>query len=86
MDVTRSLDSRVAIVTGAGQGVGEGIARKLAMLGAHDHDVASVPIGDDLILQVFRVVAVARKRIERRAELRALAAQQPVAGLIQRIE
>jgi len=35
VDVNRSLDGRVAIVTGAGQGVGEGIARKLAALGAH---------------------------------------------------
>ncbi|MEJ6740028.1 MAG: SDR family NAD(P)-dependent oxidoreductase, partial [Actinomycetota bacterium] len=35
MDVTRSLEGRVAIVTGAGQGVGEGIARKLASCGAH---------------------------------------------------
>lgn len=30
-----SLDGRVAIVTGAGQGVGEGIARRLAQEGAH---------------------------------------------------
>ena len=29
------LDGRVAIVTGAGQGVGEGIARRLALEGAH---------------------------------------------------
>ena len=29
-----SLDGRVAIVTGAGQGVGEGIARRLAQHGA----------------------------------------------------
>lgn len=34
MDVSTTLDGRVAIVTGAGQGVGEGIARKLASLGA----------------------------------------------------
>jgi 3-oxoacyl-[acyl-carrier protein] reductase len=33
VDVTRSLEGRVAIVTGAGQGVGEGIARKLASTG-----------------------------------------------------
>ncbi|MEX1217393.1 MAG: SDR family oxidoreductase [Acidimicrobiales bacterium] len=35
MDVTHTLKDRIAIVTGAGQGVGEGIARKLAFLGAH---------------------------------------------------
>ena len=34
MDVTGRLDGRVAIVTGAGQGVGEGIARRLAGAGA----------------------------------------------------
>ena len=35
MDVSGSLNDRVAIVTGAGQGVGEGIARRLAQEGAH---------------------------------------------------
>lgn len=38
MDVTShawTLDGRVAIVTGAGQGVGQGIANRLAQLGAH---------------------------------------------------
>ena len=35
MDVSGSLNGRVAIVTGAGQGVGEGIARRLAQEGAH---------------------------------------------------
>jgi NAD(P)-dependent dehydrogenase (short-subunit alcohol dehydrogenase family) len=34
VDVTRELEGRVAIVTGAGQGVGEGIARRLASAGA----------------------------------------------------
>ncbi len=34
MDVSGRLDGRVAIVTGAGQGVGEGIARRLAAEGA----------------------------------------------------
>jgi NAD(P)-dependent dehydrogenase (short-subunit alcohol dehydrogenase family) len=34
VDVNASLSGRVAIVTGAGQGVGEGIARKLAAEGA----------------------------------------------------
>lgn len=33
-DWPRPLDGRVAIVTGAGQGVGEGIARRLASMGA----------------------------------------------------
>ncbi len=34
MDLSRQLEDRVAIVTGAGQGVGEGIARSLAARGA----------------------------------------------------
>jgi 3-oxoacyl-[acyl-carrier protein] reductase len=35
VDVTDRLLGRVAVVTGAGQGVGEGIARRLAAEGAH---------------------------------------------------
>ena len=35
MDVNRPLAGRVAIVTGAGQGVGQGIANRLASDGAH---------------------------------------------------
>jgi 3-oxoacyl-[acyl-carrier protein] reductase len=35
VDVSGRLQGRVAIVTGAGQGVGEGIARRLAAEGAH---------------------------------------------------
>ena len=47
-----------------------------AMLGAHDDDVAAVAIGDDLILQVLRRVAPLRQRLERRSQLRALAAER----------
>ena len=46
-----------------------------SMLGAHDQHVAAVAIGDDLLLQILRRVRAAQVRLERRPQLRALAAQ-----------
>ena len=56
---------------------------RVAMFGADDDDVAAVAVGDDLVLQVLRRVAAARQRVERRAQLRALAAQR-LANVAQR--
>ena len=46
----------------------------LAMFGPHDHDIAAVAIGDDLILQVLRRSRDVVSDVERVAELRALTA------------
>ena len=46
-----------------------------AVLGLHDEDVAAVPLGDDLILQVFRRLLAAQVRLERAAQPRPLLAQ-----------
>ena len=46
-----------------------------AVFGSHDQHVASVAIGDDLLLQVFRRVLAAQIRFERAAQPRALLAQ-----------
>ena len=54
-----------------------------AMFGADDDHVAAVAIGDDLVLQVFRRVAPAHVRLERRPQLRPLA-PQPVADARER--
>ncbi len=42
------------------------------MLGLHEQHETAVPLGDDLILQVFRRVAAAQVAVERLAQLRAL--------------
>ena len=46
-----------------------------AVLRAHDEDEAAVAVGDDLILEVLRRVAVAQERLERAAQPRLLASQ-----------
>ena len=55
---------------------------RAAMLGLHDQDIAAVPLGDDLVLQVLRRVLAAQVRLERAAQARALLAQ-PLADDLQ---
>ena len=54
-----------------------------AVLGAHHQHVAAVAVGDHLLLQVLRRLALAQERFERRAQLRLLA-PQPLADARQR--
>ena len=49
----------------------------------HDHHVAALAVGDDLLLQVLGGVAAAQEALEGRPQLAALAAQ-PVADVAQR--
>ena len=48
---------------------------RAAVLGAHHQHVAAVAVGDDLLLQVLRRVALAQERFERGAQLRLLPPQ-----------
>ncbi len=53
------------------------------MFGAHHQHVAAVAVGDDLLLQVLRRVALAEERLERAAQPASLRAQ-PVADRTER--
>ncbi len=54
MDVNRRLQDRVAIITGAGQGVGEGIARRLAAEGARVVIAARRGVTGEPVAQAIR--------------------------------
>lgn len=56
-----SIHGKVALVTGAGQGIGRGIALRLARDGA---DIALVDVNDDKIRQVAEeIIALGRRAI-----------------------
>ena len=44
MDTGQPLAGQVAVVTGAGRGIGAAIARKLAQLGATDRSLRAHPV------------------------------------------
>lgn len=54
-----SMNGKVALVTGAGQGIGRGIALRLARDGA---DIALVDVNDDKIRQVAEEIAALGRR------------------------
>ena len=64
------------IQTRAGAGTAVHDARDRGpVLGADDEHIASIPIGDDLLLQVLRRVLAAKVRLQRSAQPRPLLAQ-----------